>query len=57
MPSGLSKHHFICEPGSTKPVLSRWGIFVAIANNALYGSKLSYIIHFLLLICQTCIFY
>ncbi len=24
---------------STKPVLSRWSIFVAIANNTLYGSK------------------
>ncbi len=28
-------------PWSTKAVLSRWGIFVAIANNTLYGSKLS----------------
>ncbi len=25
---------------TTKPVLSRWGIFAAIAKNALYGSKL-----------------
>ncbi len=25
---------------STKPLFSRWGIFVAIANNTLYGSKL-----------------
>ncbi len=28
-------------PWSTKPVLSRWSIFVAIAKNTLYGSKLS----------------
>ncbi len=28
-------------PWTTKVVLSRWGIFVAIAKNALYGSKLS----------------
>ncbi len=27
-------------PWTTKPVLSRWGIFVAIAKNTLYGSKL-----------------
>ncbi len=27
-------------PWTTKPVISRWGIFVAIAKNALYGSKL-----------------
>ncbi len=27
-------------PWSTKVVLSRWGIFVAIAQNTLYGSKL-----------------
>ncbi len=26
-------------PWTTKAVLSRWGIFVAIATNALYGSK------------------
>ncbi len=32
---------------STKPVLSRWGIFVAIDNNTLYGSKLS-----IFLLCQ-----
>ncbi len=25
---------------ATKPVVSRWGIFVAIGNNTLYGSKL-----------------
>uniref|UniRef100_A0A671K9X1 Son of sevenless homolog 1 (Drosophila) n=1 Tax=Sinocyclocheilus anshuiensis TaxID=1608454 RepID=A0A671K9X1_9TELE len=28
-------------PCNTKAVLSHWGIFVAIANNTLYGSKLS----------------
>ncbi len=27
-------------PWTTKPVLSRWGIFVPIAKNTLYGSKL-----------------
>ncbi len=27
-------------PWNTKPVLSRWSIFVAIAKNTLYGSKL-----------------
>ncbi len=27
-------------PWTTKPVLSRWGLFVAIAKNTLYGSKL-----------------
>ncbi len=27
---------------STKPVLSRWGIFVAIANNILYGCLCTY---------------
>ncbi len=32
---------------STKPVLSRWSIFVAIANNTLYGSKLC-----IFLLCQ-----
>ncbi len=32
---------------ATKPVLSRWGIFVAIANNTLYGSKL-----LIFLLCQ-----
>ncbi len=34
-------------PWSTKAVLSRWGIFVAIAKNTLYGSKLS-----IFLLCQ-----
>ncbi len=27
-------------PCSTKPVISRWGIFVGIANNTLYWAKL-----------------
>ncbi len=27
-------------PWSTKAVLSRWGIFITIAKNTLYGSKL-----------------
>ncbi len=31
----------ICDPESQNTVLSRWGVFVAIANNTLYGSKLS----------------
>ncbi len=31
---------FVTLAWSTKPVLSRWGIFEAIANNTLYGSKL-----------------
>ncbi len=35
--------HVICDPGD----LSRWGIFVAIANNTLYGSKL-----LIFLLCQ-----
>ncbi len=30
---------FVTLAWSTKPVLSHWGIFVAIANNTLYGSK------------------
>ncbi len=34
-------------PWSTKAVLSHWGIFVAIANNTLYGSKL-----LIFLLCQ-----
>ncbi len=32
----------IMWPWSTEAVLSRWGIFVAIANNTLYGSKWSF---------------
>ncbi len=35
-----------------KPVLSRWGIFVAIANNTLYGSKL-----YIFLLCQKSLAY
>ncbi len=31
---------FVTLAWSTKPVLRRWGIFVAIANNTLYGLKL-----------------
>ncbi len=31
---------FVTLAWSTKPVLSHWGIFVAIANNTLYGLKL-----------------
>ncbi len=31
---------FVTLAWSTKPVLSHWGIFVAIANNILYGLKL-----------------
>ncbi len=38
---------FVTLAWSTKPVLSRWGIFVAIANNTLYGSKL-----YIFLLCQ-----
>ncbi len=34
-------------PWTTKPVISCWGIFVAIAKNTLYGSKLS-----IFLLCQ-----
>ncbi len=37
---------------STKPVLSRWSIFVAIANNTLYGSKL-----YIFLLCQKSLAY
>ncbi len=36
----------------SKPVLSRWGIFVAIANNTLYGSKL-----YIFLLCQKSLAY
>ncbi len=38
---------FVTLAWSTKPVLSRWGIFVAIANNTLYGLKL-----YIFLLCQ-----
>ncbi len=34
-------------PWTTKPVLNRWGMFVATAKNTLYGSKL-----FIFLLCQ-----
>ncbi len=34
-------------PWSTKPVISSTGVFVAIANNTLYGSKL-----YIFLLCQ-----
>ncbi len=37
---------------STKPVLSRWSIFVAIANNTLYGLKL-----YIFLLCQKSLAY
>ncbi len=38
----ISNHYltFVTLAWSTKPVLSRWSIFVAIANNTFYGSKL-----------------
>ncbi len=38
---------FVTLAWSTKPVLSRWSIFVAIANNTLYGLKL-----LIFLLCQ-----
>ncbi len=37
---------------STKPVLSRWSIFVAIANNTLYGLKFA-----IFLLCQKSLAY
>ncbi len=43
---------FVTLAWSTKPVLSRWGIFVAIANNTLYGSKL-----YIFLLCQKSLAY
>ncbi len=42
---------FVTLAWSTKPV-SRWGIFVAIANNTLYGSKL-----YIFLLCQKSLAY
>ncbi len=43
----------ICDPGMEhKPVLSHWGIFVAIANNILYGLKL-----YIFLLCQKSLAY
>ncbi len=43
---------FVTLAWSTKPVLSRWGIFVEIANNTLYGSKL-----YIFLLCQKSLAY
>ncbi len=43
---------FVTLAWSTKPVLSRWGIVVAIANNTLYGSKL-----YIFLLCQKSLAY
>ncbi len=43
---------FVTLAWSTKPVLSLWGIFVAIANNTLYGSKL-----YIFLLCQKSLAY
>jgi len=44
MINNKQKHFFMVDvdmrPWSTKAVLSRWGIFIAIAKNTLYGSKL-----------------
>ncbi len=41
-----SRYLNICDR-STKAVLSRWGIFIVIAKNTLYGSKL-----YIFLLCQ-----
>ncbi len=43
---------FVTLTWSTKPVLSRWSIFVAIANNTLYGLKL-----YIFLLCQKTLAY
>ncbi len=43
---------FVTLAWSTTPVLSRWGIFVAIANNTLYGLKL-----YIFLLCQKSLAY
>ncbi len=43
---------FVTLAWSTKPVLSRWSIFVAIANNTLYGSKI-----YIFLLCQKSLAY
>ncbi len=43
---------FVTLAWSTQPVLSLWGIFVAIANNTLYGSKL-----YIFLLCQKSLAY
>ncbi len=43
---------FVTLAWSTKPVLSRWSIFVAIANNTFYGLKL-----YIFLLCQKSLAY
>ncbi len=43
---------FVTLAWSTKPVLSHWGIFVAIANNILYGLKL-----YIFILCQKSLAY
>ncbi len=43
---------FVTLAWSTKPVLSRWSIFVAITNNTLYGLKL-----YIFLLCQKSLAY
>ncbi len=43
---------FVTLAWSTKSVLSHWGIFVAIANNTLYGLKL-----YIFLLCQKSLAY
>ncbi len=43
---------FVTLAWSTKPVLSHWGIFVAIANNTLYGLKL-----YIFILCQKSLAY
>ncbi len=43
---------FVTLAWSKKTVLSRWGIFVAIANNTLYGLKL-----YIFLLCQKSLAY
>ncbi len=43
---------FVTLAWSTKPVLSRWGIFVAIANNTLYGLQL-----YIFILCQKALAY
>ncbi len=43
---------FVTLAWTTKPVLSRWSIFVAIANDTLYGLKL-----YIFLLCQKSLAY
>ncbi len=43
---------FVTLAWTTKPVLSCWGIFVAIANNTLYGLQL-----YIFLLCQKALAY